>query len=54
MRAWARFALSEYADRPWRALDHAIRTGENVFQHQFGTDIWSFRIGSSGLFEPVR
>lgn len=43
MRAWARFALSEYADRPWRALDHAIRTGENVFQREFGTDIWSFR-----------
>ena len=43
MRAWARFALSEYADRPWRGLDHAIRTGENVFQHQFGMDIWSFR-----------
>jgi hypothetical protein len=56
MRAWARFALSEYADLPWRALDHAIRTGENVFQHQFGTDIWSFRSAHpdySSLFDEA-
>jgi hypothetical protein len=56
MRAWARFALSEYADRPWRALDHAIRTGENVFQREFGTDIWTFRSAHpdySGLFDEA-
>jgi hypothetical protein len=38
-----RFQLSEYADRPWRALEKAIRTGENAFRHEFGTDIWGFR-----------
>lgn len=56
MRAWARYQLSEYADRPWRALEHAIRTGENAFQREFGMDIWSFRSAHpeySALFDDA-
>jgi hypothetical protein len=56
MRAWVRFQLSEYADRPWRALERAIRTGENAFQREFGMDIWSFRSAHpdySALFDDA-
>ena len=27
----------------WTALEHTIRTGENAFQHVYGTDVWSYR-----------
>ena len=43
MRAWARVILREETERPWQALTHAIRTGDNAFQHVFGTDPWTYR-----------
>jgi len=43
MRAWARIILREETERPWQALTHAIRTGDNAFQHVFATDPWTYR-----------
>lgn len=43
MRAWARQMMREATERPWRELTHAVRTGDNAFEHIFGTDIWTYR-----------
>ena len=43
MRAWARLRLREATDRPWQTLTHAVRTGDNAFNHVFGTDVWTYR-----------
>jgi hypothetical protein len=41
MRSWVLLAFSDDQGTSWEALTHNIRTGENAFQHLFGTDIWT-------------
>jgi O-methyltransferase domain/Dimerisation domain len=43
MRAWARLKLCDAVQRPWHELTHAVRTGDNAFNHLFGTDVWTYR-----------
>jgi DNA-binding HxlR family transcriptional regulator len=42
MRAWARHNQSPDFSRSWQALLHAVRTGENAFQHVHGTNVWTY------------
>jgi hypothetical protein len=41
MRSWVLLAFSDDQGTSWQALTYNIRTGENAFRHQFGTDIWT-------------
>src|SRR5215469_6213477 len=43
MRAWGHLRLREGTDRPFQTLTHAVRTGDNAFNHVFGTDVWTYR-----------
>jgi hypothetical protein len=43
MRAWARLKLCDAFERPWHGLTHTVRTGDNAFNHLFGTDVWTYR-----------
>lgn len=41
MWAWTLLVFSDDLGRAWEALPHAVRTGENAFQHIFGVDLWT-------------
>jgi O-methyltransferase len=43
MRALARIKLRDAVERPWHELTHTVRTGDNAFNHLFGTDVWTYR-----------
>jgi hypothetical protein len=34
--------LREGVDRPWQTT-HAVRTGDTLFNHVFGMDVWTYR-----------
>ena len=54
MRAWALLLADNIVEQPWRALSHAVLTGELAFCHVFGSDIWTYLSGnptSSDLFD---
>jgi hypothetical protein len=40
---WASFIGSSYHWHAWGNLMHSVRTGENAFQHVYGTDVWTYR-----------
>ena len=40
---WASFIGSSHHWNAWGNLLHSVRTGENAFQHVYGTDVWTYR-----------
>jgi hypothetical protein len=43
LHGWAAFVGRPYFREAWGDLEHSVRTGENAFRHQHGTDVWSWR-----------
>lgn len=40
---WAAQIGRQYFWQAWGDLLHSVRTGENAFRHQHGTDVWTYR-----------
>lgn len=56
MHAMARLLLHKSMWRPWQGLTESVRTGEPVFESQFGVDYWTYmkqHPDASGLFNEA-
>jgi hypothetical protein len=56
MDALARLLVHESMWRPWKGLTESVRTGEPVFESQFGMDYWAYmkqHPDASGLFNAA-
>ncbi len=43
LRAWALLQLGEEKYQAWGDLMHSVRTGDNAFEHIFGSGVWQYR-----------